>query len=158
MANPFSSFCDDFYVNLRLGSQMSLPHHRDTLLTFFERVQKSFPTMTRFKKLDNGEHTLEEDRSKESYRWVSVEAKRLAAGHVNPESIEDALKLHTLLLELAPYQLGISPIELEYVEVLFGFDLSFAGNHDEIIAESLLAESPLTCLAEEIARSMFSRP
>jgi len=32
---------------------------------------------------------------------------------------------------------------------LFGFDLSFAGNHDEVIAESLLADSPLCCLAEE---------
>ena len=28
-------------------------------------------------------------------------------------------------------------------------NLGFSGNHDEIIADSLLADSPLTCLAEE---------
>jgi hypothetical protein len=57
--------------------------------------------------------------------------------------------VHTMLLEAAPHHLGISPIEIDYLDVLFGFDLAFGGNHDEIIAESLLAESPLTCLTEE---------
>ena len=48
--NPFAAFCDDFYVNMRLGSQMNLPHNRETVLHFFERVQKEFPQMTRFRK------------------------------------------------------------------------------------------------------------
>ena len=33
--------------------------------------------------------------------------------------------------------------------MLFGFDLGFGGNHDEIIAESLYGDSPLFCLTEE---------
>ena len=41
------------------------------------------------------------------------------------------------------------PLEIEHLEVLFGFDLSFRGNHDEIISESLLGDSPLNCLMEE---------
>src|SRR5687767_6212657 len=149
MANPFGAFCEDFYVNMRLGSQLNLPHNRETLLHFFERVQKSFPQMTRFRKADNGEFNLEEDRNNQSYRWASIEPKRLASGHVNPDSVEEALKLHTLLLELAPYQLGVSNVEIDYLDVLFGFDLGFSGNHDEIIADSLFAESPLSCLTEE---------
>jgi len=40
-------------------------------------------------------------------------------------------------------------VEIDYLDVQFGFDLSFSGNHDEIIAESLLADSPLACLNEE---------
>jgi hypothetical protein len=40
-------------------------------------------------------------------------------------------------------------VEIDYLDVLFGFDMSFTGNHDEIIAESLLAESPLASLLEE---------
>ena len=128
---------------------MNLPHNRETLLHFFERIQKSFPRMTRFRKNDNGELNLEEDRSGESYRWASIEAKRLSSGHVNPATVEDALKLHTLMLEQAPYQLGISPVEIDYLDVLFGFDLAYSGNHDEVIAESLFCESPLTCLTEE---------
>lgn len=149
MSNPFSAFCDDFYVNMRLGSQLQLPHSRETVLHLFERVQKTFPKMTRFRKSENGDFNLEEDRSGQQYRWLSLENKRLAAGHVNPESIEEAMKLHTMVLEQAPYQLGISPVEIDYLDALFGFDLSFAGNHDEIIAESLMAESPLTCLGDE---------
>src|SRR2546430_15975157 len=149
MSNPFSAFSEDFYITMRLGPQMTLPHSREPLLHFFDGVQKQFPSMTRFRKLDNGELNLEEDRGQESYRWMSVEQKRLSSGHVNPESIEEALELQKLLLQQAPYQLGISPVEIDYLDVLFGFDLEFNGNHDEIIAETLFAESPLSCLSEE---------
>lgn len=149
MSNPYSAFCEDFYVNMRLGSQLALPHGRDTLLHFFERVQKAFPAMSKFRKNSDGEYNLEEDRGSSSYRWASLESKRLSAGHVNPETFEDALKLHGLLLDMAPHHLGISPLEIDYLDLLFGFDLAFGGNHDEIIAESLYAGSPLTCLTEE---------
>ena len=54
-----------------------------------------------------------------------------------------------MLLELAPHHLGISPLEVDYLDVLFGFDIGFGGNHDEVIAESLFQDSPLTCLSEE---------
>ena len=148
-SHPYSAFCEDFYVNMRLGSQLSLPHNRETVLHFFERVQKQYPMMTRFRKNDNGEFNLEEDRSSPSYRWVSLENKRLSSGHVNPETLEDSLKLHTSLLEVAPHYIGISPVEVDYLDVLFGFDLEFTGNHDEIIAESLFHDSPLACLTEE---------
>jgi hypothetical protein len=148
MSNPYAAFCEDFYVNMRLGSQLNLPHNRETLLHLFERIQKAYPSMTRFRKTDGGEFNLEEDRSSHSYRWMSLEAKRLSSGHVNPASVEESLKLHTLLLEMAPAHLGLSSIEIDYLDVLFGFDLGFGGNHDEIIAESLFGESPLACLTE----------
>lgn len=149
MSHPYSAFAEDFYVNMRLGSQLPLPSGRETLLHFFERIQKQYPTMSRFRKNDNGEFNIEEDRSGPSYRWASLEPKRLSSGHVNPETVEESLKLHTNLLETAPHYLGISPVEIDYLDVLFGFDLEFTGNHDDIIAESLLRESPLTCLTEE---------
>jgi hypothetical protein len=78
--HPYGAFCDDFYLNMRLGSQMNLPHGRETVLHFFEQVQKGFPSMTRFRKSEGGELNLEEDRNLSSYRWMSVEAKRLACG------------------------------------------------------------------------------
>jgi hypothetical protein len=149
MSNPYCSFCEDFYVNMRLGSQMPLPHQRETVLHFFEQIQKAFPNMTRFRKADNGELNLEEDRGRPSYRWMSLETRRLSSGHVNPPTVEEAMQLHKLLLGLAPHQLGVSPVEIDYVDVLFGFDLEFSGNHDEIIADSLFIDTPLTCLNEE---------
>ena len=159
MPHPYSSFCEDFYVNMRLGSQMALPHQRETVLHFFERIQKEIPTLVRFRKGDNGEFSLEEERGGNKYRWVSLETKRLSSGYVNPPDLAAAAKLHNLMLELAPYHLGISPVEIDHLDVLFGFDLCFSGNHDEIIAESLLADSPLSCLAEEPgARSVDFQP
>jgi hypothetical protein len=149
MYNPFSAFCDDFYVNMRLSTQLNLPHSRDTVLHFFERIQKDFPSLTRFRKQDNGDLCLEENRENDAYRWVTLEAKRLLSGHVNPSSIEESLKIHQLLLQLAPYNLSLSPVEIDYLDVLFGFDLSFRGNHDEVVAESLLPQSPLASLLEE---------
>ena len=149
MYNPFSTFCDDFYVNMRLSTQLNLPHSRETVLHFFERIQKDFPTLTRFRKQDNGDLCIEESRESDAYRWVTLEQRRLLSGHVNPPSIADSLKLHLLMLELAPYNLGLSPVEIEYVDVLFGFDLSFRGNHDEVVAEGLMPSSPLGCLLEE---------
>lgn len=149
MYNPFSAFCDDFYVNMRLSTQLNLPHTRETVLHFFERVQKDFPPLTRFRKHENGDLCLEESRDNDAYRWVTLETRRLLSGHVNPPSIEDSLKLHQLLLQLAPYNLGLSPVEVDYLDVLFGFDLSFRGNHDEVVAESILPQSPLAALLDE---------
>jgi hypothetical protein len=146
---PFSSVCDDFYVNMRLATQLSLPHNREVVLHFFERIQRQFPDMSRFRKYDSGDLSIEENRDNDSYRWVTLESRRLCAGHVNPESIEESLKLHSLLLQQVPYDLGFSAIEVDYLDILFGFDLSFRGNHDEIIAESLLRDSPLSCLMDE---------
>jgi hypothetical protein len=149
MTHPYSAFCDDFYINMRLGSQLTLPHNRETLLHFFERVQKGFPGLTRFRKNDANEFNLEEDRNGPGYRWLSLEPRRLTSGHVNPPSVEEALRFHGLILDMAPHHLGLSPIEIDYLDVLFGFDLTFGGNHDEIISESLFPESPLACLTEE---------
>lgn len=148
MSNPYSSFCEDFYINMRLGSQMALPNSRETVLHFFERVQKQYPAMARFRRNDN-ETSLEEDRERESYRWLSLESRRLSSGQVNPDTVVDAMLFHQFVLEMAPHHLGISPLEIDYIDILFGFDLVFSGNHDEIVSECLLSQSPLSCLNEE---------
>lgn len=147
MAINLGDFCDDFYVNARIGSQMPLPQERGTLLNFFEQLQKAFPGMTRFRRGD-GELSIEEERTDNSYRWVNIESNRMGSGHVNPASVDEAMNLHRLVLELAPYQLSISPVEIEYLDVLFGFDLEYKGNHDEIVAEALVENAPMGCLLE----------
>ena len=40
-------------------------------------------------KRDNGEYMLEEDREGGSYRWCSLDARRLCAGFVNPPAATD---------------------------------------------------------------------
>lgn len=158
MSNPYSSFCEDFYINMRLGTQMTLPHGRDTVLHFFEQAQKAFPGMTRFRRGDH-ELSIEEDRNAAGYRWLTLEPKRLSSGHVNPGSTDEALKLHKTVLQMAPHYVGISPVEIDYLDVLFGFDVEYTGNHDEIIAETLFPDSPLSCLCEESgARAVDFQP
>lgn len=149
MSNPYAAFCQDFYVNMRLSTQLTLPHARDTVLHFFERIQKEHPSMTQFRKCDNGDLNLEEDRREGSYRWVRLESKRLVSGYVNPPTLEDALAFHKFLLEMAPHYLGVSPLEVEHLECLFGYDLSYRGNHDDIVVDGLFMDSPLSCLLDE---------
>ena len=133
----YNSFADDFYTNINLNTEMRLPNARDTILHFFERIQKSYPEMTNFYTRDNGDFVLEEDKEKGHYRWVSLEHRRLCSGCVNPPDLEDAFHQHELVLELAPYHLTISAIDCESIDVLFGFDFTYRGNHDEIVAEAL---------------------
>jgi hypothetical protein len=148
MSNVFNTVCDDFYVNLRVGTQMPLPTNRETLLHFFEQIQKAFPDMTRFRRHEN-EYAIEEDRERDTYRWMSVEPQRLSCGQVNPDTIDTSLRLHRTVLEQAPHALGLSRVEIDYIDLLLGFDLEYAGNHDEIVAETLFADSPMACLLDE---------
>ena len=135
--NPYSSFCDDFYVNMNLSTEMELPTNRESVLLFFERLQKKYPTMRNFYSREKGDFILEEDKEQGHYRWSTIEARRLCSGHVNPPSVEDALDQHRLVLDLAPYMLSLSPIDCEAIDLLFGFDFTYRGNHNVLVAEAL---------------------
>ncbi|MGW8258271.1 MAG: hypothetical protein ACWGMZ_12355 [Thermoguttaceae bacterium] len=135
--NQYSSLCDDFYVNMNLGTEMDLPANRETVLHFFERVQKTFPSMRNFYSRDRGDYVLEEDKERSSYRWCTIEPRRVCSGQVNPVEIEDAMQQHKLILELAPYALSISPLDCEALDLLYGFDFSYRGNQNQLVAEAL---------------------
>ena len=134
---PYASLADDFYVNMNLATEIELPAQRETILQYFERVQKRFPSMSKFYCRDKRDYVLEEDKDQGRYRWAAVEAKRLCSGQVNPSSIDDALEQHRLVLDLAPAFLSVSPLECEALDVLFGFDFAYRGNHNALLAEAL---------------------
>jgi hypothetical protein len=135
--NLYGSLADDMYMNVNLATEMELPGHRETVLHFFECVRKKFPTMRKFHARDKRDFVLEEDKEQGRYRWVAVEPRRFCSGHVNPASIEDALDQHRFLLDLAPALLSMSPLDCEAIDVLFGFDFAFRGNHNSLLAEAL---------------------
>jgi hypothetical protein len=87
----YASLADDFYVNMNLATEMELPGQRETVLHFFERVQKRFPSMRKFYCRDKRDFVLEEDKEQGRYRWAAVESKRLCSGQVNPPSLEAVL-------------------------------------------------------------------
>ncbi len=146
--NGYSSLCDDFYVNMNLGTEMELPANRETVLHFFERIQKTYPTMRNFYCRERGDFVLEEDKDTGNYRWCTIEPRRVCSGQANPESIEGAMKQHHLVLELAPYMLSVSPLDCEALDLLFGFDFSYRGNHNELVAEALGVGPAMERMAE----------
>ena len=44
---------------------------------------------------------------------------------------------HELVLQLVPYMLSVSPLDCEALDFMMGFDFSYRGNHDQLIAEAL---------------------
>lgn len=135
--NPYSGLCDDFYVNMTLSTEMELPNNRETILHFFERIRKAYPGMRNFYCREEGEFVLEEEKEEGRYRWCTVEPRRVCSGYVNPEPLQEALAQHRLVLQLAPYELSISPLDCEALDVLFGFDFTYRGNHNQVVAEAL---------------------
>ena len=146
--NPYGSLCDDFYVNMTLSTEMDLPNNREALLHFYERVQKSYPSMRNFYCREKGDFVLEEDKGRGQYRWSSIELRRICSGQVNPDRLEDALGQHRLILDLAPYMLSVSPLDCEALDLLFGFDFTYRGNHNQLVAEALGVSPAMEKLAE----------
>jgi hypothetical protein len=146
--NPYSSLCDDFSAYVYINTKTDLPNHRETVLHFCDAIQKTCPQMTDFDCRESGEYVLEEDREQGSYRWIGLEHRRICSGYMNPPSLEDADKHHERILELAPYHLDLSPLDLEAMDVLFAFDFMFSGNHDEVVAEALGLHTTLESLIQ----------
>ncbi len=133
----YGAFSDDFYVNMNLGTEMELPQGRESVLHYFEQVRRRYPMMRNFYSREKREFVLEEEKESGAYRWVSIEAKRVNSGVVNPESYESACEQHRQVLELIPFELMVSPLDCESLSVMVGFDFTCRGNQNEILAEAI---------------------
>lgn len=86
------------------------------------------------------------DGAAAGHMWAALRKRAIRCGTLNPSADgprADPYKLHKALLELAPYFLSISPLDVDFVEIMFGLDLLAPGNHDAIVYDALLAGSPL---------------
>ncbi|MCK4871915.1 MAG: hypothetical protein KAS72_04230 [Phycisphaerales bacterium] len=142
MATSYGALCSDFYINQKFALKMDLPTARETVLDLFDRIRKTIPSMDRFRRYD-GELSLESPVVGGQYAWVGLRETCVKSGYVNPDSLDDAYGLHLLLLEICPYFLSISPLDVDYVELVFGFDLEARGNHDAIVYEALMRDTPV---------------
>ncbi len=148
--NPYLSLCDDFGATVHLNTKMELPNSRETVLHFLESLRKTFPEMTELSKPSEKETLLEEDRDTGVFRFVALDEHRLTATAVNPPSLEDADALHERVLDLAPCHLNLSTLDCEALDLTYTFDLLFAGNHDEAVAEAFLGDSPLATVLYQV--------
>ncbi|MCE5187527.1 MAG: hypothetical protein LLF76_15505 [Planctomycetaceae bacterium] len=146
MANSFGSFCDGLFVDMCINTQLELPSGRETILAFFERLQKQLPELNNFARRENGEYVLEEEVQGQRVRWVGLENDRIIAGCADPEELTKAYTLHNSVLDLIPYMLGVSPLDIDSMDITYTMDFDYQGNHDEVIAEALLAGSSFASL------------
>ena len=157
--SSYGSLADDFFVNIGLYTALDLPSGRETVLHFCEAVQKEFPQMTAFYQGEGKEFVLEGDRQAGNYRWMEVHPQRLLAGYFNPPDVEDAYALHRWLLGRSVYFLGVSPLDVDSLDVTFGFNMDYQGNRDKLVAEALLGGSAFGAFAlDEECRGIGCEP
>ena len=143
----FTAFCSDFYVNQKLGLKLDLPERRETVLDLFDRVRRAFPRLSTFQRYE-GEVALESDSAEREWQWVALRQTTIRSGHVNPATLADSYNFHKALLEVAPYFLSISPLDIDMLEVVFGFDFETEHARDSVVFDALLANTPLAHLVD----------
>lgn len=139
--NSLGAHCDEFYVNSRLFLKLDIAPDRETVLHFFDRLRKEYPQLRKLRRRDDGALLVEEEPDAEgSRRWLRLESTSLRFGQVGPSSTELPRRFGELILSQAPYHLTFSELEYDHIEVGYGFDLNYRGNHDQVVAEALLGE------------------
>jgi len=102
--------------------------------------------MNNFARRETGEYVLEQEQEGQRIRWVALESDRIVAGYADPDNTGQAYALHHQVLELMPYMLGVSPLDIDSMDVSYTMDFDYQGNHDEVIAEALLSNSSFSSL------------
>ena len=144
----FDQICRDFCVNQKLALKMDLPAAREPVLDLFGRLRKDLPRLSSLQRYPDGEVALESGEDERDFLWVAMRQVSLKSGWVNPETLDDAYRMHRTVLEVAPYFLSISPLDVDHLELVYAFDFECDGNRDEAVLEALLGGSPLGDFAD----------
>ncbi len=147
MPSSYRALCSDFYINTKLNVRMELPTNREPVLELFERTRRSYPAMNAFRRYKD-ELALESAPNATPHRWIAIRNASVRSGVVNPTTADEMYSIHRTSVEISPYFLSISPLDIEYIELLYGFDLTAKGNHDAIAANALFAGSPMAALLD----------
>jgi hypothetical protein len=144
----FDSLCRDFCVNQKLALKMDLPAAREPVLDLFGRLRKDLPRLASLQRYPDGEVALESAEDERDFLWVAMRQLSLKSGWVNPSTLEEAYRMHRTVLEVAPYFLSISPLDVDHLELVYAFDFECDGNRDEVVLDALLGGSPLGDFAD----------
>jgi len=141
MTNSLGAVCDDFYINGRLFLKLDLSPGRDTVLHFFDRMRKEYPGLRKLRRRDMSSLMLEEEADEQgSRRWLRLDPTSLRFGQFSPPDRADTRKFGEFVMGQAPYHLSFSQIDYDHLELSYGFELAYRGNHDQLVAETLLGE------------------
>ena len=135
--SQFQDVCNEHYINLNLTTETQLPQQRESVMHFFEQLRKRYPGMRNFYSREPGDYVLEEDKDTGTYRWVTLDSKRLSSGFMKPESFEAGCEPHLTILDAIPHQLSISPLDCETLNLTYGFEFAYSGNQYHLLANAL---------------------
>jgi hypothetical protein len=139
--NHLGAVCDDFYISGRLFLKLDQSPERETVLHFFDRLRKEYPGLRKLRRRDSDGVVLEEDADERgSRRWVRIDVSSLRFGHYAPAETEEVRRFAEFVLTQAPYHLSFSDIDFDHLEITYGFDLEYRGNHDQLVAETLMGD------------------
>jgi hypothetical protein len=161
MSQTFDAVCDDFYVSSRLFLKLEHPLERETVLNFLDRIRKDFPSLTKLRRRHRDSLILEEDSAPgEPRRWVRLEPGSLRYGHFGAHDGSSAREMGEVILEHAPYYLTFSELDFDHLDLVYGFDLEYRGNHDQMVAETFYADHPLGgfALGPEAVQAIDQQP
>ena len=144
MGLAFGAHCDDFHIATRLFLKLDLGLQRETVLHFFDSVKREFPEMRKLRRREDGSLLLEEDGADDSAkRWLRLGDATIRFGVHNPDTPDLAARLGATVLKMAPFHLTLGELDYDHLEVVYEFDMDYRGNHDQLVADTLLADSPL---------------
>lgn len=141
MTHSLGAQCDEFYVQCRLFLKLDMSLDHEAILHFFDRIRKDHPSLKKLRRREGGAFSLEDESDDQgSRRWLRLESNGIKFGCVAPNEPDEVRPYGALILTQAPYHLTLSDLVYDHLEVVYGFDLRYRGNHDKLIAETLLSE------------------
>ncbi|MBI4581196.1 MAG: hypothetical protein HY718_15950 [Planctomycetes bacterium] len=164
MKANLGAHCDDFYTSCRLFLKLDLTLERETVLHFFDRIRREYPSLGRMRRREDGGLVLEEadpeGRDGQSRRWIRLEPGAVRFGYFAPPSSAEYRRYAATILENAPHHLTLSDLDIDYLEVVYGFDLVYAGNHDRLVAETFYVDHPFASflLGQEAVHTIDCQP
>lgn len=140
----FAALCDEFCVSARLFLKLGLDPSRETVLHLFEQIRRAYPRMNRLRRREDGGLVLEDEGNEDhGRRYARIESNALKFGIYGPSSPQQVQRFGELIFTLAPPQLSLSELDYDHLDVVYAFDLEYRGNHDELVADTLLTDHPL---------------
>lgn len=141
MSHGLGAVCDEFYVNCRLYLKLEMGLDRETVLHFLDRIRKDHPTLTKLRRRDDRCLVLEEDVADDgSRKWVRLDRDSLRFGMFAPQDMDEVRAFGNLIFTQAPFHLTFSDIDYEHLELMYGFDLEYRGNHDQLVSETICGD------------------
>ncbi len=145
MSNGLGAVCDEFYVNCRLFLKLDMNLDREAVLHFFDRIRKEYPSLRKLRRREAGTITLENEADEHGSRlWIRLDQNSLRFGHFAPNDMSVVRRFGDLILTQAPYHLTFSDLVYDHLEVIYGFDLQYRGNHDQLVAETMWGDHAAT--------------